>query len=356
MPALAITGWGMVSPAGLGPELFQTALAEPRPPDSAGQVPPAHWFGAFDVRKLLGRKGTSALDRYAALSMVAVGAALDDGAVRLDDTSRPRTGIVLGTTLGSLESTMNYSAETLVQERPYLVNPMLFPNTIMNSAAGQAAIRFGIKGTNSTIAGGPIAIVQVLQYAMTILHRGRADLLLAGATEEFTEQAAWLAATHAACSAAGEGAVIFVVERADAPPRPGARRLAEVLAVRTGFISDTGDFGIAECIRAVLADAGQPTESVAVVAAVGDDPAYRAAVDDVLGPDHYEWLDVTDRIGNAQAATGAFQLAAMMLRWVRGGGPRSAGSECALLIAGTADGDVGAVLLRGGTDVGHGDG
>jgi 3-oxoacyl-[acyl-carrier-protein] synthase II len=353
MPALAITGWGLVSPAGLGPEPFRAVLAESDRTDPVAAPASAHRFDAFDVRKLLGRKGTSFIDRSTALTLVAVGAALDDGAVRIDDTCRGRIGIVLGTTMGSLESTMAYSKETLIQERPYLVNPILFPNTIMNSAAGQAAIRYGMKGTNSTIAGGPIAMVHVLQYAMTILHSRRADLLLVGAAEEFSDEAAWLAAAHAPGTAVGEGAAMFVVERSDAGGRPGTRQLAEVLATRTGFASETGDFDLAECIRAVLAEAGQPAESVAIVAAVASDPVRRTVVDEVLGAGRYEWLDVTGAIGNAQAATGAFQLAALVLRYVHRELPAN---ECALLIAGTADGDVGAVLLRGDTDVGRCDG
>src|SRR5207248_2320963 len=75
---------------------------------------------------------------------------LEDGGLEVDDRGRGRVGVVLGTTVGSLRSMSDYTRETLIEERPYLVSPALFPNTVMNCAAGQSAIRHGLAGINAT--------------------------------------------------------------------------------------------------------------------------------------------------------------------------------------------------------------
>ena len=159
MTRLVVTGAGVVSAAGLGVAAMTRQLAgpaDPPPPVTAlypDQLPypAAPAFTGFDVRALLGRKGTSFLDRATALALVACGQAIEDGGLALDEAGRARTGVALGTTVGSLRSSSEYSRETLVADRPYLVNPVLFPNTVMNCAAGQAAIRYGLRGVNSTV-------------------------------------------------------------------------------------------------------------------------------------------------------------------------------------------------------------
>ena len=75
---LAITGWGVVSPIGLGADEFAAGLATGR--DGRTDVsemfdepiprPDAYAIKDFNVKEHLGRKGTSFLDRSTALAMV----------------------------------------------------------------------------------------------------------------------------------------------------------------------------------------------------------------------------------------------------------------------------------------------
>ncbi|NUT37513.1 MAG: beta-ketoacyl synthase, partial [Hamadaea sp.] len=212
MTGLLITGAGVLS------------AAEPHPVDPGLPRPEAPVIDGFDVRAHLGRKGTSFYDRSTALAVVACQQALQDGAVEVADDNRARVGVVLGTTVGSFQSTSDYSRDTLVQEKPYLVNPVLFPNTVMNCAAGQAAIRFGLRGVNATIAGGRLAFHHALRHAAMSLRRQAADIVLVGAVEEHSPHRAWAAEiSSGGASVAGEAAGVFVVERAEGPRRPTAR-------------------------------------------------------------------------------------------------------------------------------------
>jgi 3-oxoacyl-[acyl-carrier-protein] synthase II len=360
--SLALTGWGLVCSAGIGPAAFRSALVAPQPaPDvTAAYAEPlpaatAHVLRDFDVRALLGRKGTGALDRRTALALVACRQALADGALTVTDENRQRIGVVLGTTWGSLEAMSHYTRDSLLEERPYLVEPARFPNTVMNCAAGQAAIWHGLKGVNATIAGGTLAFLNVLDYVANLLRCGHADTLLAGAVEEFTPHAAW--AHHLTQPAtpsvpAGEAAIVFVVERAAEARAAGRRLHAEVLAVATGFAPESAhgrraEGALSACIRRVLAAAAVTPADIARVQPSGHDdaraPIERAALADVFGPDAVVERAPKTVFGECQAATGALQVAALIAR--AEDGPAHTG-WLGLVTGYTEDGALGAALLK----------
>jgi 3-oxoacyl-[acyl-carrier-protein] synthase II len=312
---LAIRGWS--ASTGVPGEDPRPMFDDPLP---VGRAPV---LTGFDIRAHLGRKGTSFLDRATALAVVTAGAALRDAGVVADET-RDRIGVVLGTTVGSLQATSDYSRETLVQEKPYLVNPVLFPNTVMNRAAGKVAIQFGLRGVNATVAGGPLALHHALAYAATMLERGHVDRLLVGAVEEFSPHRAW--STHLASGGelvAGEGAAVFLVD--EGPEAPGVAGLA------TGFgWRDAAPSALAGCVHRALDAAGMRAADVSVVAA-GDD---YDLVTGALGraPERFS---LGAELGVCDAATSALTLAALLTR-----------PGVALLTARSADGGVGALLLR----------
>ena len=199
---LSIIGYGVLSSGGVGPAPISDAIVHRHGPPHPGvqvqglydDVLPAeyaHAFVEFDARASLGRKGTASLDRRTALALVACREALSDGQVSVSDDNRHRMGVVLGTTWGSLKSMSDYTKESLLEERPYLVEPSRFPNTVMNCAAGQLAIWNKLTGVNATIAGGNMALLSVLEYSANLFRCGYADTILAGTVEEFTPHNAW---------------------------------------------------------------------------------------------------------------------------------------------------------------------
>lgn len=352
MTALLLRGWGALSRAGTGAGALAGALhgsvtdgvadsAEPLPRPGPLMVPD------FDARRALGRKGTGSLDRCTALMLVACGLALDDAGVVADNGDRDRTGVAVGTTAGSLKSTMDYSRETLVCDRPYLVNPLLFPNTVMNCAAGRAAIWYGLRGVNATLAGGPIAFLHVLRFAQNALDRGHVDRLVVGAVEEFSPHNAWhvrLGTENGDRLPAGEAAAAFVVRARTAAARPDCD--AEILAVSCGFAAN-GDVrsALARHVRQVIARSG-PADGIAtlVTGECGDDRVETHAVEMAVDGGVETVVRVNHLLGNCQAATGAMQLA-MMLALHRDDSARD--GQVFLMTAHTADGAVGAAAVRG---------
>ncbi|OIJ65806.1 beta-ketoacyl synthase N-terminal-like domain-containing protein [Streptomyces mangrovisoli] len=358
---LAITAVGAVTPAGLGLEALGRAVAaglpgHAEPPVQEDETLPPRPVRAvpdLKVAELIGRKGTRHLDRTTKLALVACRLALDSLPAPVGGGS---TGVVLGTSTGSIRSSSEYSLETLRQERPYLVNPSLFPNTVMNCAAGQIAIRHGLKGVNATLAGGHLAGVQVLRYARNALRQGHADRLLVGGVEEFCAQSAWgwhQSGSLTADAAVGEGAAVLVVEPEKAAHAAGRRVLARVLACETGYAGRGGlAQGLASVIGSALersgtAPAGITSASLGSTGHVGLDRVEERALRTALGgrlPDQV--VRVKESVGECCSAGGVLQIAGLLGLWQREG---AGSARTAVVTAVSRDGQVGCVVLDAGS-------
>ena len=361
---LAITGWSVISPAGVGADQFSSMLASDAvgPVDASGLFedplprPDAYAIVDFNIRDYVGRKGSSTYDRSTSLSTVACQLALADTDLKVDDDNRSRVGIVLGTTAGSAKSTSDYSRESFTQKRPYLVNPLLFPNAVMNCAAGQAAIRYGLKGVNATLASGELAAVTVLRYARTLVAGDYADALLVGAVEEFSPHSAW--ATHFAMQEAGattpngEGAAAFMVESAARVRAAGRRMDAEVLATEFGQYAEPGESpdmgdGLRHCLTRALKRAGVEPEQVWAVASAENgirqlDEIEDNAIRAVLGG--AERIRIKERTGECYSASSVLQIAALLARHRS---DPSADGRVSVVTCRSVIGSVGAIVLRG---------
>ena len=313
---IAITAWSAVSPFGIGQKSFADGVATGRPAVSV--LDRARWDGpderaclvpGFEVGEVLGRKGTRAMNRVSGLAVTTVGRLVesaDPGRAWGEDT-----GIVLGTS-GSSESTMGLIRASLTGQRPYDLEPSRVPYGVMNCAAGQCAIWYGLKGPNTTLAAGRPTSLTALSYARRLLLAGRAKRVLCGAAEEYSVARAWIDFHSRGGSGAilGEGCAMFVVELAS---RATAAPVATVLAVDSRSCAD-GDWRAttARCVQRVLTATGtDPAEVRAVCRSdSGDIPgqAERAALAGIFGPRVPVW-DVAAFLGETHAASAAFQIA-----------------------------------------------
>lgn len=356
-----ITGWAALSPWGMGGADFAAGLRSGR--DTAVRLDREVWqtpfdraclIPDFDIRQVLGRKGTRSMDRASALAVATVGRLLDDGGARLPGVDES-TSLTLGTSTGSAQSMMSFTRDSFVGERPYLVDPARFPNTVMNCAAGQSAIWHRLKGPNTTLAGGRATGLLALRYALRLHRAGRARTLLCGAVEEFSPARAWLewhsrrraggGAGGDAQAPLGEGAAVWLMEGAEEAAAHGRRPLAVPLGVEFGFAADLARIRpvLADCVRRLLDRTGLAPADIAVVADSGapgaEGAAERDVLADVLGAGSPDRLDCAAHIGDTFAASAAFQIAATMATAEPGE------ERTALIVSVEANGVVGAALL-----------
>ncbi|MGW4368847.1 beta-ketoacyl synthase N-terminal-like domain-containing protein [Nocardia takedensis] len=356
--SVAITAWSAISPWGIGAAEFSAGLRSTGPTarrldDADWEVPFRHacLVPDFDARTALGRKGTRSMDRMTALSVAAVGLLLDDGTGNRRAGVTDSAGLVLGTAMGSAQSMMSFTRDSLVEERPYLVNPAHFPNTVMNCAAGQSAIWHRLKGPNATVAGGRASGLLALRYALRLLRAGRTSTVLCGAVEEFSEARAWLE-WHARGrpdvekTVLGEGAAMWLLEDEAAARAHGRRILGVPRRMKFGFARTVDRIQpvLARCVRRVLEDSGTSASEIRFVVTSGADRAEgdyeRAALAEVLETTGARDISLDTAIGDTSAASAAFQIVAALAQ-AEPGAPHQV-----VITSVEADGVVGAMLLE----------
>lgn len=321
---LYVASVGVVSAAGLGLNALAERLLgggeshdEPVGEDAEAYPPrPVRAVRGLDVKEQLGRKGTKYLDRLTSFGLVSCKEVLQG-----IDVDGARTGVVLATNTGSVSTHSTLLYDTLTLEKPYLVNPGRFPNTVMNSTTGQIAIRNGLRGLNATVAGGQTASLLAFRHARLALTLGRAERLLVGGVEELSAPAAW--AWHRTGvlregAALGEGAAVFTVQRG----RPAGGELAELLACESRFTPDPRHYaaGLAHAVSRALERSGVTPGEIDVVSlgAVhqrGLESVERRGVRVALGGDPAKTLRIADTLGETYSASGAMQLAGLLALW-----------------------------------------
>ena len=99
-----------------------------------------------------------------------------------DEESRLRTGVMIGSGIGGLNSI----AETaiLLKERgPRRVSPFFIPGALINLISGQVAIRFGFKGPNHSVVTACSTGAHAIGDAARLIMADDADIMVAGGAE-----------------------------------------------------------------------------------------------------------------------------------------------------------------------------
>lgn len=193
---------------------------EPRP--GAGDVP---WF---DPAAHLGRRGwkylTPATRYLLAAGNEALGRRHDDPP--LTGAGSERFGVVTGTqyAIDRVHRRMN---ATLTTEGVRGISPAEVPGFSMNTPGSQLAITTGARAFSVTLTNPVTAGLEAVQFAVTALRTGRADVVVAAAADQAPED-------HGGSGEYDAAAAVVLSARGRAPGTAGAGR---PLAAVTGALS-----------------------------------------------------------------------------------------------------------------------
>lgn len=137
-----------------------------------------------------------------------------------------RRGIVIGTWAAALSEVRDFMAE-VDAVGGNLVNPGLFPFTVINAAAGRAAIEHRCEGPNLTLNNGPTSALDAVAYAADLAASGRSQVVFAGGFEGVSEHFGQAFGRRRGGVAA---AAVLALATARAAAAAGARPLARLLS------------------------------------------------------------------------------------------------------------------------------
>ncbi|MFI6767416.1 beta-ketoacyl-[acyl-carrier-protein] synthase family protein [Streptomyces sp. NPDC050355] len=347
---LAVTGIGLVTPAGAGTAQTWagvcagrgTAAEDPAlaglPVSFSCRVP------GFDPRIRVPGARPWRHDRFTQFALAAAGEAVADAGLDPAVWDGSRVAVVLGSAAGGVQTYEDQSRK-LLHTGPRSVSPLTLPGFLPNMAAGQLAIELGAHGavlhTATACASGATAIA----LAAVLLRTDACDIAVAGGADAmvtplcataFARMGA-LSRRHGSPAAASrpfdaardgfvlaEGAGVLVMER----DTDAAARRAPVHAWLAGYgltadahhqvVPDPEGHGLRRAMEQAVRTAGAAPHEVDHVNAHGtgtplNDRTEAAAVHKLFGADSPSVTSAKGVIGHTMGAAGAIEAALTVL-------------------------------------------
>lgn len=318
---VVITGLGTVNPTGNTVAESWAAIKAGR----CGIAPITHFdttgsrvtlaaeVKGFAPAARIDKREARKMARFTQFAVAAAREAMEDSGIDLEETDRSRIGTIISSGIGGLPTIEEEHAKG-EQKGFDRVSPYFVPMSIGNMAAGQVAIRFGLKGMCScpttACAGGTNAIGDAFHR----VRDGYEDLMLCGGTEScisplgvggFTSMKALSTATDPARASIpfdaerggfvmGEGCGVLILEELGHAQARGAKIYAEIVGYGSNcdayhFTAPApGGAGGAACLELALADGGVAPQQIGYINAHGtsthlNDSCETAAIKSVFG-------------------------------------------------------------------------
>jgi 3-oxoacyl-[acyl-carrier-protein] synthase II len=352
---VVITGLGTVNPLAWKVEEFWQRLLDgqsgirritrfdPEPFSSqiGGQVVD-DWPGVPE--EFVDKREIKRLDRFAQFAVGAAIEAVAHSRIDFDACDRDRCGVIIGSGIGGLE-TLEVQHEVMLDRDPSRLSPFTVPKLMVNAAAGNVSILFGLRGSSSAVATACASAGNSVGDAMRMIQHGAADVIVAGGAEGALTRIGL--ASFCALKALStrnddpihasrpfdkdrdgfvlaEGAGVVVLEELEFAQRRGANILAEMIGY--GSTCDASHItapdpegrGAIGAMRAALKDAQITPEQVDYCNAHGtstslNDAAETKAIKAVFGQHAHSGLLISSTksmIGHMLGASGGAELVA----------------------------------------------
>jgi 3-oxoacyl-[acyl-carrier-protein] synthase II len=296
---VVITGMGIASCLGHSPEEYFANLLAGRSGVSNitrfdTSAYPVHFAGEikeFDAGPYFDPKEVGRTSRFIQYMMHAAVTAVQSAGLQDNRPDIRRAGMILGSGMGGID-VFTDNAAVLETKGPKRVSPFFIPMSITNMASGMVAMNLGWRGPNWSVSSACATSNHALAAAADQIRMGRADVMLAGGSEEavcraslagFCNMRALSRRNDDPATASrpfdadrdgfvlGEGAGVLVLEsRAYAEARG-----AKILGVLKGYGASCDAYhmsaplesgeGVMLAIEAALAEAGVDKSEIGVV-------------------------------------------------------------------------------------------
>lgn len=330
---VAITGYGVVAPCGVGKEAFWKGLLGPgftgsRSIELQDWDPLPYFDSPKDVRRS---------DRCEQFALAAAGEAITQSGSLPYDSSR--IGTIFGTGIGGLR-TLEEQVIVRVEKGERRVSPFLVPMMMSNASGAAISMRYGFQGPAETVCTACAASTHAIGNAARLIAWGRCDAVVTGGSESaatITALAGFANMTALSSTLVskpfdatrdgfimGEGAAVFVLERLDMAVARGAHIVAEIVGAASNADAhhitapSPGGVGATHCMQLALEDAGLQPSEIKQINAHGtstplNDSAEAQAIAAVFGDRSVPVVSIKGVTGHPLGAAGALEAAAVLL-------------------------------------------
>lgn len=202
----------------------------------------------FQPEPVLTKKEVKRLDDFSVFGIYASDEAIKDSGLDLENIDLERFGVIVSSGIGGL-SNMEEQIRRLVEQGPNKVAPLFIPTVIANMAAGNIAIKYGLKGICTSVVTACASSTHSIGEAYRNIKHGYGDYFLAGGAEasitgigiagftritaltqeEDVNRASIPFDKERSGFVMGEGAGVLVLESLDSALNRGAKIYAEVV-------------------------------------------------------------------------------------------------------------------------------
>jgi len=138
---------------------------------------------AFDPDAIMSAKERRRIDEFILYAMAAADEAVEDsGWAPETDEDQERTGVLIGSGIGGLQSIYETSI-TLHEQGARRVSPFFIPSALINLASGQVSIKHGFKGPNHSVVTACATGAHAIGDSARLIKYGDADVMVAGGSE-----------------------------------------------------------------------------------------------------------------------------------------------------------------------------
>ncbi len=139
--------------------------------------------GTFNADKYMEPKEQRKVDTFILFGMAAAQQAIEDaGWMPEDRESQERTGVLMGSGIGGLNSIAN-TAVMMKEKGPRRVSPFFVPGALINLISGQVSIKYGFRGPNHAVVTACSTGAHAIGDASRLILHGDADVMVAGGAE-----------------------------------------------------------------------------------------------------------------------------------------------------------------------------
>ncbi len=351
---VVVTGMGMVSPFGVGVDLFWENIVNGKSGIKTISLIDLTQhdvkFGGectdFDAGKYIDKKEVKRMDRYTQLAMVAAKEAYEDSGLGPEKIDPTRVGVIVGSASGGM-ATIEKNHLAIIEKGPAKCSPFTVPMMIVDIAAGRISIMFNAKGPNKAVVTACATSSHCIGDAFRTIEYGDADVIIAGGCEAPLTNLA-IAGFNSARTLSrrndepekasrpfdkdrngfvmAEGAGIFVLEELEHARARGAKIYCEISGY--GANADANDIvapcadgeGAARAMQLALDNAGLKPEDIQYINAHGTstelgDIAETLAIKKIFGGYAKNGLLVSSTksmTGHTLGAAGAIEAAACL--------------------------------------------